>query len=100
MMAGWGAHVVGQTLGHEAPLMRQLGIHFASLNIVSNYAEGNDEWVGSEAGAMAQFYRECPVPVGRALVDAMRSVIEKGIGDCHCDTYQLTGMGGFPVDGA
>jgi len=27
-------------------------------------------------------------------------VIEKGIGDCRCDTYQLTGMGGFPVDGA
>jgi len=100
MMAGWGAHVVGQTLGHEAPLMRQLGIHFASLNIVRNYAAGNDEWIGSEGGAMDQFYRESPVPVRMALVDAMRSVIENGIGACRCDAYQLTGMGGFPVDGA
>ena len=47
--------------------MRQLGIHFGSLNIVSNYADGNDEWVGSEPTAMAQFYRECPLPVGTAL---------------------------------
>jgi purine nucleoside phosphorylase len=100
MMAGWGAHVVGQTLGHEAPLMRQLGIHFGSLNIVSNYAEGFDEWIGSEPTAMADFYRECPLPVGHALVDAMRSVIEHGIGDCRCDSYMLTGMSGFPVDGA
>jgi len=100
MMAGWGAHIVGQTLGHEAPLMRQLGIHLGSLNIVSNFAEGNDAWIGEAPGAMEQFYRECPQPVGNALVDAMLSVIEGGIGECHCADFQLSGLGTFPVDGA
>jgi purine nucleoside phosphorylase len=100
MMAGWGGHIVGQTLGHEAPLMRQVGIHLGSLNIVSNYAEGNDGWVGDEPGAMAQFYRECPFPVAAALLDAMSSVIANGIGDCMCEGYRLPGMGQFPVEGA
>jgi 5'-methylthioadenosine phosphorylase len=100
MMAGWGAHVVGQTLGHEAPVMRQLGIHFGSLNIVSNYAEGNAEWIGSQPTAMAEFYRECPFPVGAAVLDAMRGAIADGIGECRCDAYRIPGMGGFPVEGA
>jgi purine nucleoside phosphorylase len=100
MMAGWGAHIVGQTLGHEAPLMRQLGIHLGSLNIVSNFAEGNDTWIGEAPGAMEQFYRECPEPVGNALIDAMLRVIESGIGDCHCADFQLSGLGTFPVEGA
>ena len=100
MMAGWGAHIVGQTLGHEAPLMRHLGIHFGSLNIVSNYAEGNDTWIGTDAGAMEQFYRVCPRHVGNALVDAMLSTISTGIGECHCAEFRLSGLGMFPVDGA
>ena len=100
MMAGWGAHIVGQTLGHEAPLMRQLGIHLGSLNIVSNFAEGNDAWIGEAPGAMEQFYRDCPQPVGNALIDAMLSVIEGGIRDCHCADFQLSGLGTFPVEGA
>ena len=100
MMAGWGAHIVGQTLGHEAPLMRQLGIHFASLNIVSNYAEGNPAWVGEGPGAMAEFYRACPAPVGNALIDAMLDTIAAGIGECHCAEFRLPGMGTFPVAGA
>jgi 5'-methylthioadenosine phosphorylase len=100
MLAGWGAHVVGQTLGHEAPLMRQLGIHFASLNIVSNYAEGNDAWVGEDAGAMERFYGTCAQPVGNALIDAMLSAIEQGIGACRCADFTLSGLGVFPVEGA
>jgi 5'-methylthioadenosine phosphorylase len=64
MMAGWGAHVVGQTLGPEAPLMRQLGIHFGSLNIVSNYAEGNQSWIGEDAvGKSGLSTASCP-PIG------------------------------------
>ena len=100
MMAGWGGHIVGQTLGHEAPLMRQLGLHFASLNIVSNFAEGSDAWIGEHAGAMEEFYRACPIPVGNALIDAVLSAIAEGIGACHCLDYKLTGLGVFPVDGA
>lgn len=100
MMAGWGGHTVGQTLGHEAPVMRQIGVHLGSLNIVSNFAEGNDEWIGEDPGAMAEFYRTCPYPVAAALVDTMKSVIANGIGACACDGHRLTGMGAFPVDGA
>jgi 5'-methylthioinosine phosphorylase len=100
MMDGWGAHIVGQTLGHEAPLMRQLGIHFGSLNIVSNFAEGNDASIGEDAGAMEQFYRTCPQPVGNALMDAILSVLSNGIGDCHCADFRVSGLGTFPVEGA
>jgi len=100
MLAGWGASVVGQTLGHEAPLMRQLGIHFGSLNIVSNYAESNAAWVGEAPGAMADFYRACPYPVGNALVDAMLAVVASGLGDCRCAEFRLPGLGAFPVEGA
>jgi 5'-methylthioadenosine phosphorylase len=100
MMAGWGANVVGQTLGHEAPLMRQLGIHFGSLNIVSNHAEGNAGWVGDGPGAMADFYRACPYPVGNALVDAMLDTLARGLGDCRCAAFRLPGLGAFPVEGA
>jgi purine nucleoside phosphorylase len=100
MMAAWGAHVVGQTLGHEAPLMRQLGIHFGSLNIISNYAEGNSAWVGEEPGGMAEFYRACPYPVGNALVDALLDTLKNGLGDCRCAEFRLPGLGAFPVDGA
>jgi 5'-methylthioadenosine phosphorylase len=100
MMAGWGAHIVGQTLGHEAPLMRQLGIHLGSLNIVSNFAEGNEGWIGEEPGAMEHFYRSCPQPVGNALIDAMLSIIDSGIGHCQCADFRLVGLGSFPVEGA
>ena len=100
MLAGWGGHVVGQTLGHEAPLMRQLRIHFASLNIVSNHAEGGAEWIGDRPEAMAEFYRACPQPVGNALLDAMIAALADGIGPCRCDDYALPGLDAFPVDGA
>jgi hypothetical protein len=80
--------------------MRELGIHFASLNIVSNYAEGNAEWVGEGPDAMADFYRTCPFPVGNALVEAMLSTLATGLGECHCAEFRLPGLGAFPVDGA
>jgi 5'-methylthioadenosine phosphorylase len=100
LMAGLGAHIVGQTLGHEAPLMRQLGLHFGSLNIVSNFAEGNDAWIGEHPGAMEEFYRACPMPVGNALIDTMLSAIAEGIGECHCLDFKVSGLDVFPVDGA
>jgi 5'-methylthioadenosine phosphorylase len=100
MLAGWGAHIVGQTLGHEAPLMRQLGIHFGSLNIVSNYAEGKAAWSLTEQETMEQFYRRCAQPVGNALLDAMLTTIQNGIGECRCGDFQIDGLGAFPVEGA
>jgi 5'-methylthioadenosine phosphorylase len=96
-----GAHVVGMTLGHEAPLMRQLGIHFASLNIVSNHAEGRvDGWVGNDAGGMGDFYFECAPVVGHVMVDALKQVIQHGPGACNCADYYLDRLNAFPVPGA
>lgn len=96
-----GAHTVGQTLGHEAPLMRQLGIHFASLNIVSNHAEGADEgWSGEDAGGMGDFYATCAPIVGNVMVDALKDVISEGPGACNCDSYFLDRLDAFPVPGA
>jgi hypothetical protein len=96
-----GAHVVGMTLGHEAPLMRLLGIHFASLNVVSNHAEGRaDGWVGRDAGGMGDFYYECAPIVGNVMVDALKGVIKEGPGACNCDGYYLDRLNAFPVSGA
>jgi len=101
MIAGWGGHFVGQTLGHEMPLLKQLGMHVASLNIVSNYAEGNPHWVGDDSsGAMANFYHECAPLVSDVLIDAYLAVLEHGIGECHCNDYLISDMRVFPVEGA
>ena len=99
--ADLGAHVVGQTLAHEAPLMRKLGIHFASLNIVSNHAEGAEEgWSGDDAGGMSDFYFTCAPIVGNVMVDVLIAVIREGPGTCNCDSYFLDRLNAFPVPGA
>ena len=99
--AGMGAHTVGMTLGHEAPLMRVLGIHYASLNIVSNYAEGTDTgWVGDDAGGMRRFYAECAPVVGDVMLNALGKVIREGPGACNCDSYTLDRLNTLPVPGA
>ncbi len=98
--AAAGAHLVGHTLGHEAPLMRKLGIHFAALNIVSNYAEGNRAWTAEGNNSMAEFYQECPQYVGRVIVNALKQIIAQGPGPCTCDDYTLTGLDNLPVHGA
>jgi 5'-methylthioadenosine phosphorylase len=99
--ADMGAHIVGMTLGHEAPLMRRLGIHFGSLNIVSNYAEGSEEgWIGDSPGAMAAFYHDCAPIVGNVMIDALKKAIEIGPGECNCGNYTLDALHEFPVPGA
>ena len=96
-----GAHTVGQTLGHEAPLMRQIGVHFASLNIVSNHAEGAAQgWSGEDAGGMSDFYSTCAPVVGNVMADALKDVIVNGPGPCNCDRYYLDRLNIFPVPGA
>jgi 5'-methylthioadenosine phosphorylase len=96
-----GAHTVGQTLGHEAPLMRKIGVHFASLNIVSNFAEGATEgWSGEDSGGMSDFYTACAPVVGNVMADALRDVIVHGPGPCNCESYYLDRLDVFPVPGA
>jgi 5'-methylthioadenosine phosphorylase len=99
--AGMGGHTVGMTLGHEAPLMRALGIHFASLNIVSNHAEGAGAgWIGDDAGDMRRFYAECAPVVGNVMLNALKKVIAEGPGVCNCDSYSLNRLNTLPVPGA
>jgi 5'-methylthioadenosine phosphorylase len=95
-----GGHLVGHTLGHEALLLRRLGIHLGSLNIVSNHAEGIADWSGAASGSMADFYFECPRYVGPVMVAALTELIQRGPEPCRCPEYQLAGLANFPVDGA
>lgn len=96
----WGANVVGQTLGYEAPLMRNLGIHFASLNIVANVAEGHVIWVGKNEESMAKFYHDCAMPMGNTIIDALIETIKHGVKGCNCQDYLLKGLDAFPVKDA
>lgn len=100
MMSEWGANIVGETLGIEAPIMRDHGIHFASISIVSNVAEGYETWTGDSKYSMAEFYRKCAQPMGRTIMRTMKTVIEKQSGACDCDMYRLPGLEEFPVKGA
>lgn len=73
-----GAHVVGQSLGNEAPLMRKLSIALATLNIVSNHAEdGREEWC-PDPGDMRAFYYECAPLVGAVMFEAIVAMAEQG----------------------
>lgn len=44
-----GAQIVGQTLVPEAPLARELGIQYAAIGIVSNYATGMMSYVTDDS---------------------------------------------------
>lgn len=102
VIASWGAHIVGMSLSHEVPLMRRLGIHFGSLNIVVNHAEGHRFWTTASPAPedMANFYTECPTPVGNAIFDALKEIIIHGVQGCECENYLLAGMDAFPREDA
>ena len=100
VFAAMGAHVVGHTLGHEAPVMRKAGVRLASLNIVSNHAEGIADWSGEGKDAMGDFYAECPHYVGPVMVAALRQIIERGEEAPEDDGANLSVLWRFPVSGA
>ncbi|KKS77491.1 MAG: Phosphorylase, family 2 [Candidatus Woesebacteria bacterium GW2011_GWB1_43_14] len=95
-----GAHVVGQTVAHEAVAMRNAEIHFASINIVSNFAENGHEWIGDCPDAMANFYRECAPITARLITNAMKAVINDHTGNCQCREFEVSGLGKFPIENA
>lgn len=100
IFAEMGAHVVGHTLGHEVPVFRKAGIRLASVGIVSNHAEGRDEWVGDAADNMAEFYFSCPQYLGPVMANAMQGLIESGATPPQEPDIYIFGLGQFPVEGA
>lgn len=100
MMAGWGGHIVGGTLGIEAVVMRNYGIHFAAASIVANIAEGHVTWIGDSKESMAEFYQACALPMGRTILRAMKRIIASKAKNCSCNTYSLADLEKFPVPGA
>lgn len=100
MFSDAGGHIVGQSAGIEAPLMREHKppIHFAGLYLVSNFAEGRQEtWVGDDSPTGWQkFYYDCAKPVGNILVDCIAALIRKGLGECHCHSFELAGFEQYP----
>ncbi|MDE0143483.1 MAG: hypothetical protein OXI80_10455 [Caldilineaceae bacterium] len=98
--AEMGAHVVGHTLAHELPVFRKAGVRLASVGIISNHAEGRDEWVGDNPDAMADFYFSCPHYLGPVMANAMQALIESGVTPPDDPDIYLYGLGQFPVEGA
>ena len=101
VFASMGANVIGHTLGHEVPVLRRANIRLASLNIVSNHAEGIGDWSGTGKDSMAEFYYECPKFVGPVMVNALQQVIESGIEPPQEEDIFIENLRGkFPVSGA
>ena len=98
--ASMGAHVVGHTLAHELPVFRRAGIRLASVGIVSNHAEGREEWVGDSPDSMAEFYLTCPHFLGPVMANAMQALIESGAAPPEEPDIYLYGLDQFPVEGA
>ncbi|MCY4091035.1 MAG: hypothetical protein OXF62_09460 [Caldilineaceae bacterium] len=98
--ASMGAHVVGHTLAHELPVFRRAGVRLASVGIVSNHAEGREEWVGDSPDSMAEFYLTCPHYLGPVMANAMEALIRSGVAPPEEEDIYLYGLDQFPVEGA
>ena len=49
MFRMFGAQIIGQTLVPEAPLARDLGIQYAAVGVISNYATGMMSYVTDDS---------------------------------------------------
>jgi purine nucleoside phosphorylase len=69
-----GATVVGQSTGQEVSCARMLGMCFAVMNPVANYAEGIEggEWV---EGGMDTFYDDLALPMATVLWRVLEQVV-------------------------
>lgn len=101
MVRRWGGHVVGQTLGHQLPLLKRAGMHVAAINVVSNYAEGHEHWTGDDTpSALADFYWACSPVVGAIVSDTLQAAVTADLPVCDCNDYHNTGLDKLPIDGA
>lgn len=97
-----GGTVVGQTLQHEFYLWRKIQAHVGHLWIVSNFAESGGTWIENEEyhpEDWDDFYRECAIPCGNVLVDAVLAADRVDPIKCRCEEFARTGEKlQFPVD--
>lgn len=100
MLKMLGGHVVGQTVGLEAIALRNAQIPVASLNIVSNYAEENDRWIGDKPNSMAEFYKSCPKVMAKIISASVNQILDESIVPSSMDSSILTDLDMFPVLGA
>jgi 5'-methylthioadenosine phosphorylase len=86
-MRQWGGDVVSQSLAPEVYYARGISAHYASIHIVSNYAEGvNEDW---DTEDMVRLYQNCGPRMGRVLLNAMKRVGPDL--DCRCERYMPRG---------
>ena len=73
--------IAGQTMMPEAALARAIGAHYASIYLISNYAEGiNPNW----AKTIHSIYEETAPKTGRVMIRAIAAINPEKIG-CSCD---------------
>ena len=77
-----GATVVGQSTGQEVACARTLGMCFAVINPVANYAEGIEggEWI---QGGMDTFYDDVSLPMATVLWRALEDIVAQER-TCEC----------------
>ena len=91
--------VVGRTFAYEAILARVYGYPIASMNIVSNFAEGQGmhQWV---EGGLGEFYQECAEPIARATISSIKLIMENGVDSSRGQEYMAWDNSRLPVPGA
>lgn len=78
-----GGDVVGQSLCPEVYLAREIGTHFASMQLIVNYAEGIvEDWQHAE---LKDIYHTSAVTVGKMLLSAAAKIPE----DFNCSCLEL-----------
>jgi len=81
-----GATVVGQSTGQEVACARTLGMCFAVMNPVANYAEGIEagEWV---EGGMDTFYDDLALPMATVLWRTLEDIVTQ---DRTCECLEIS----------
>lgn len=80
MLSAMQADICGQTMMPEAALARAIGAHYASIYLVSNYAEGiHPDWDDT----IHAIYEKTAPAIGRVMIHAMAAIDPEKI-DCRC----------------
>jgi 5'-methylthioadenosine phosphorylase len=81
MLYNMHADICGQTMMPEAALARAIGAHYASIYLISNFAEGiNPDW----KKPIHQIYEETAPKIGRIMIRSIAAIDPEKI-TCHCE---------------